>query len=276
MPLKAIVNSLDNVEESLRDFYEETQEDGNTVYVLDIDAESIRSHPHVLALKRAHNAEKERRAQARQEITDLTERLNAFPEEFDPDEYARLQQLDEEVKDGGDKSKAERESITRMYEEKVERIRADGERKLKERDEAIAELRETNHNLVKDRALDDLLAEVSVAPEHRRIVRSHIGMQVSVIENEDGEPVPVIKTDLSDEYPLADYVREWADSDEGRRYIQKPAGSLSNGGRNGQGKTTNNPWAKETYNRTEQYRIIGQDPEEAKRLKREAGVSARR
>ena len=75
--------------------------------------------------------------------------------------------------------------------------------------------------------------------------------------------------------PLADYVKEWAASEEGKHFI--PADN-SGGGAPGAGKggktTPGNPYAKATLNRTQQGLLEKTDPDKARRLQAEAASAA--
>lgn len=73
--------------------------------------------------------------------------------------------------------------------------------------------------------------------------------------------------------PLADYIKTWAKSDEGKAFI---ANGNSGGGANGSGKGgdkgVNNPWAKETFNLTQQGLAIKANPAAAREMAQAAGV----
>ena len=71
--------------------------------------------------------------------------------------------------------------------------------------------------------------------------------------------------------PLADAIKEWAETDQGKFFTQAPdnhGGGAQGGSNNGAGQA--NPWAKETFNLTKQGEILNRDPELAERLKASA------
>lgn len=72
--------------------------------------------------------------------------------------------------------------------------------------------------------------------------------------------------------PLADHVKEWAGTDAGRKFVAAPVngGGGANGGQGGGGGS--NPFAKETFNMTEQAKIYREDPARAAALAKSAGV----
>ncbi|MEE7442676.1 hypothetical protein MOR12E_28895 [Methylobacterium oryzae] len=74
--------------------------------------------------------------------------------------------------------------------------------------------------------------------------------------------------------PVADHIKKWAGSDEGKFYVA--ADDNSGGGANGGKGTGNssgfNPYAKDTWNFTEQSKLEKSDPNKAAQLKKAAGV----
>jgi hypothetical protein len=72
--------------------------------------------------------------------------------------------------------------------------------------------------------------------------------------------------------PLAKYADSWAQTDEGKIYIGTPVGGGGGGGGDLR-KGERNPWAKETFNMTEQGAIYKADPARAERLAKAAGKS---
>lgn len=72
---------------------------------------------------------------------------------------------------------------------------------------------------------------------------------------------------------LGDHVKAWAASDEGKAFVAAPAngGGGANGG-NGKGGAVN-PWAKESYNLTEQGQLYQTNPTQARAMAAEHGVT---
>lgn len=72
---------------------------------------------------------------------------------------------------------------------------------------------------------------------------------------------------------LSDYVKEWAGTDVGKKFVAAPnnSGGGAGGGKGGDGGTVN-PFAAETRNMTEQGRLYREDPAKAIQLAKEAGV----
>ncbi len=122
----------------------------------------------------------------------------------------------------------------------------------------------TVQQLLVDNGLSDALTMAKVAPEFVPAARALIKSREDIaIGDTDGQPTAVIG-----EQSLAEYVAQWADSDEGRPFIAPPANSgggtvVSASGR----PRPANPWSKDSRNLSEQARILREDPERAARLK---------
>lgn len=249
MALKAILDSLDNVDESLKELYEE--KDGK--FVLKIDG--VREHPEVTALKNAYDAEKDKRAKAAEERDELKKKVEQIPDDFDPDEYEKLKAHGAPDEDVQKKVEDARERERKRHEKTIEKLTA-------ERDELAQKYTGTRTEV----ALEKALSEVNVAPHLRRAAERLWTPDTQI--DEDGNVV------TKDGTPLTDAIKDWAQGDEGSYFIAAPGngGGGAPGGRNGSGGGKNNPWSKEGYNLTEQMRIANTEPERAKRLKAEAGA----
>lgn len=72
---------------------------------------------------------------------------------------------------------------------------------------------------------------------------------------------------------VADAIKEWAASDAGKKFVAAPVngggGAPGSGGAKGGAA---NPFAKDSYNMTEQAKLIASDPGQAKSLAKAAGV----
>lgn len=73
---------------------------------------------------------------------------------------------------------------------------------------------------------------------------------------------------------ISDHIKEWAASDAGKKFVEAPnnSGGGAGGGKGGQGDAVN-PFAKESFNMTEQGRLYKEDPAKAAALAKEAGAS---
>ncbi|MEJ8571235.1 hypothetical protein [Microbaculum marinum] len=272
MKLKAIVENLDDVPAEYQDLYEE--KDGKFVLKLEND---IREHPSVAALQNAFERQKTENRDLKAKIADLERKVEGLPDDFDPQEYDQLKQRIEELEaddnDGKDKDRDKEEAVNRVrekYEQKLERAKRDREESDRQKDEENAALREQLRNSTISTSLNEAMEQANIDPKFRKAVRAILRDQVKVIDK-DGDPFAVVETDLDPEQPLAAYVAEWGDSDEGKIYVGKPVGGGANGNDRRGGGSAKNPWKDDQWNLTEQGRIIKEDRQKADRLAREAG-----
>lgn len=120
--------------------------------------------------------------------------------------------------------------------------------------------------LVIDNGLDAALDGVNVAPALKRAAKALLRDQVE-LSDQDGDPVA-----LMGGVALADAVKTWAGTDEGKHFVAN--GNSGGGARGGGGTGDANPWKQGAgFSLTEQDRIAKQDPALAGRLKAEAGVA---
>lgn len=274
MKLKAVVDSLDDVDENLRELYTQFDAGGSTRFRLNVDG--VTEHPDTLALKSAHERTKARNRELQTELDAAKDRLAEVPEDFDADLYQR-------AKDGelgpGDKPDVE-ERIRTAVEAAKKRVEdaanKDKQKLTEERDKfrAIAE------NQVKRAAIDEALDAINVVEPAYRVGARALLMPSLEVHEEDGKLVALAKDpDLGDTLPVAERAKAWAQTDEGKAYVsarESAGGGANGGGKGGSGTsdTSNNPWTSKGFNVTEQARIRRENPEEAQRLMREAGISA--
>lgn len=115
-----------------------------------------------------------------------------------------------------------------------------------------------------DLGLTSALDEINVKPELRKAAMALLKTNADIDDD--------AKITLGDK-PLSDAIKEWAKSDEGKAFI---ANGNSGSGANGSGKGNTggdtNPWAKGSWNLTEQGRIYKADPTRARDLAKAAGA----
>jgi len=249
MAIKAVVETLDDVPEALKEHYKET-ENG---YELDL-GESIREHSGAQSLKNALDTERDKRKKAIEDRDKYKEAADKLPEDFDPEEYERLKANGE----GG-------EEVQKKVEEARERERKKWEKKLNEATEERDQYKENYTSTKKDNGLKDALSQVNVVSDLKEYAEEYWSNRTQI--DEDGNLV------TSDGTPLQDAVKEWAESDKGKHFIAAPGngGGGAPGGKNA-GGSPDNPWKKDSFNLTHQMEILNKEPDKAKRLKAEAGV----
>ena len=270
--LRAVVESLDEVEDSCRDYDVESDLDGKTVHVLDLEPDTVRDHPETRALKNALDRQKSRVSELQQKVTAAEEKAQSLPEDFDADEWEKLKELKEQV-ESGDHDKKRQADLEQVYEAKLARERDALQKQIDEQRQENERIRATNHRLVRDQALDSAIEKASIAPRHRKLVRAFLEDHVRALEGDDGEIRVVAVTEYDDETPLDKFVSTWAETDEGRLYVEQPTGADARGSKTTRSKKAN-PFSRETWSLTEQTRLVRENIDEARRLAKEAGAPA--
>ena len=274
MKLKAVVDSLDGIDAKYHELYVQ-QEDGS--YRLDVDG--VAEHPDVTALKNAHERSKARVRELVGENTTLKAKVEDLPDDFDADLYARA--VEHGVGNGQGGGKLPNEAEVRREAAEAQKAKSDKEwgKKLDpltaDRDRLKARVERDE----RDKALNTALDAAKVTdPAYRAGARALLATAVKVVETDGQYEALATDPDLGD-IPVAEYVKTWAGTDQGKAFVGAPnsAGGGANGG--GQGDnvpdSTNNPWKAKTFNATEQARLRRENPGLAQRLAAEAGVKLR-
>jgi hypothetical protein len=151
-------------------------------------------------------------------------------------------------------AEAERKAEAAKREEEEARKKGDFEKLLKAEQDKRAEI-EGNEMLWKGKfydlqmnlSLTEALDGANVKPELRKAA---MALLRNIADIDDDGKVTV------DDKPLADYIKAWAKSDEGKAFVLNgSSGGGANGGGNGNDKGAVNPWAKDSFSLTEQGRI---------------------
>lgn len=251
--LKAVYDSRDAIPEGLADYYSE-QSDGKFKIALEGDVKTQADVDKVMkALTDERDAHKATKAQ-----------LKSLPADFDAEKWNKLKHLDPDNLPTG--------------KEDVEKVRNDLTGKIQTQKEQFEQQLEAQkakfHNTLKETRLRDALVKAGVTNSIRlddavsRIMKTR-GGDIDVIEKDDDYRVVVgaLQTD-----PV-DFVKEWADTEEGKNYVNANgnAGGGAGGGGGG-GKNEPNPFAKETFNLTKQMQLKNTNPQQYERLKAAASA----
>lgn len=273
--LLAVLEKLDELPEALREYYNENEQDGK--FYLDLDS-SIEQHPTLASLRRALDGHKSARQKAAEEIKTLKDRLAKVPDDFDPDEVARLRATLEEIeanpnRSKDDKTAQEAVAARKMLEQKITNMEkahaTEIEKlniKLKSKDTFIGQL------LIDD-GLTKALIDVGVDKGLMKAAKAMLKENVKVVE-EDGRYEAVVESDTGT-LDIPRFVADWASSDEGKSFVPPPKGSgAGNEGIRNQNRQMNydkNPWSKENWNMTEQGRLMKSNRALADKMARAAG-----
>ncbi|PWJ88372.1 hypothetical protein C8D77_11194 [Mesorhizobium loti] len=269
MALKSVVSSLDGIEEALHALYEE--KDGK--HILQIDG--IDDHPAVIALKNGHTNSKRERDEARAKLTAAEKKLKGLPEDFDAAEWERLK-TEDEARQADPEGKDVRKQVETAVAAKERQMQTRHDAAIRAKDEIIAEkdtaiasitgdLRTT---LVGD-GLTKALVKAGVKPTLLKAAQRMFEGDVEIVE-EDGKRVARMKTDLGGD-ELDKFIGNWSQSDEAKDFIAPPSGADERGGNRNLRNGETNPYAKETWNISQQGALLGSDRAKAERLAKSAG-----
>jgi len=243
MALKTVVTELESVEEQYRDLYEEQEHDGETVYVLQV--EGVDHHPEVAALRNAYRAEQDKRKKLSGQAQELERLKSQLPEDFDPGQWEELKRKAEQSGDDA----------------KIKQVQQEYERKLQEAQQEAEQLRNQIRTNAVERELTAALEAAGVTdPGLKEGAMALLKGQVQLDDN----GTPQMDTNLGPR-PVADAVKQWAQTERGQAFVSRPTGSGAKGstGSNAQRKRFQDMTGAELAD------LKRQDPQEYKRLRDE-------
>lgn len=126
----------------------------------------------------------------------------------------------------------------------------------------------TNKLLVSDGLNAALLAAGVTNPVHLKAASAMIRDGGSIEVKVEGDA----RVAMVGGKPLAEFVKGWSQSDDGKAFVSAQHNS-GGGGHGSGGAGTPNPWAKDTFNLTEQGKIYTQNPQLAESMKAAAGTT---
>lgn len=211
MGLKAILDSLDNVPAELHDFYQE--QDGK--FVLDLE-EDIKTHPRVSALSNAYRQEQSRRKELSTKVEELEGKVSGLPEDFDPDEWARLKQGE------GAKPDEAIQLLKDQHEKKIASLMEKHAKDLASKDQALSERDGYIDRTTKLDTLRKSLREVGIDPDFEDAVVDHLSPSIKVQRLDDGNRKAIVETDMG-ELDVNAFVTDWAKT-KGQKFLGKASG----------------------------------------------------
>jgi len=270
MAIKTQYETMDEVPEELKEHSVEV--DGKFV----IEVEDIETHPKVIKLKNAYTREKEKRDGQAQAIADLQIKIDATPEDFDPERWTQLKLMESKAVD----PEKQKEAIKKELETQRQNVKADLEKqwevdkkKLNDDNKVLSDFLEKT---IKQDRLRAGLIDAGVAKEYLAGAMALLHPRVKIVQ-EEGDFKDVVETDMGD-INAKDYAAKWVTQDEGKPYVKPAVGpDLKPSGNNKGVPFTNNPWDPANPNLTEQTKLLSKssptyDPQKAARLKAAAGV----
>lgn len=264
MGLKTVLESLEGVDDAFKPLYKQG-EGGKFV----LDVEDYDSHPSVRALSGALTAHKATVAELREKLQTAESKVAELPEDFDPAKWLEWKAAAEKNKDGKDREVA---NLQQMYDDRVKAIKAEYDAKIAGLEGQISSRDDLIDKNSRDVELNSALVGANTKKEFLEAAKLLVAQRIKTVRLDDGTRVNVVPTNLGD-LPLADFVKGWAETD-GKAFIAPATGPDTKGGLNKNGQPDKNPWAKDSFNLTEQGKILREDSEKAKRMKAEAGIRA--
>lgn len=271
MALKAVLESIDDLDETLKAEY--TEREGK--FYLDIV--DVDNHPKVVALKNAHERQKKDNGELKTKVTDLETKFKDVPDDFSIDEWSRLQALDGiDPNDPNAKEKRKQkadEQLTQLrttYEQQISALKSKYDKDIADKDAVIDNERSLRARDKSEVELSKALDKANIDPKFRNAVRAlHAGSVKHAVE-EDGTVRVFFESDLGEVEP-ATYIESWAQTDEGKPFVSiatGPAGKQAGDGRS----ITNNPFSPEHWNKTQQA-ALRTDLAKGERYARAAGFA---
>lgn len=283
MALKAVLSEdeFNELEEATAQNYEWSQDDGQ--YVLSWDV--VKNHPGVQKVKSTANQNKKSAEEVQRERDRLRKKFGPLAEaedidlsEYDEDQlepvlkYLRGETNEPPAGGSGQHKDTKGNAVD------LDKIKANARKPVeKERDDykqQAEQLEKQLNGLVVDNALNAAVSEIQVQGPYTKAVKAMFRNMVKVDRDENGNPTATIEGEYG-EQPVNKYLKDWAQTDEGRAFIAGNQGSGAPGSRGGDNKGPN-PWMSDQWNTTEQARVAREEPEKAKRMAKAAGKPAPR
>jgi len=283
MTLKAVFDTIDDLDDdAIKNLYKQVTvkgTDGKEKQVYALDIEGGDALPFVAPLRNAHERQKAENQTLRTKVQELEGKVVNLPDNFSQEEWDRLIALDNEIKKGPlddpEKKKqheAEVQSIKTMHEQALDRIRKKSEADLKAERDAHAQTKAVLRNRVVGDDLTKALVENGVDKRYLPMARAFLEKSVKVKED-NANLIAVVETDLG-ETPIAEFVPQWVQSEQGKLVVPQATGSGATGagGNSGGGRLdSTNPWTFAHWNATQQGQIYKVDQSRADRLAQAAG-----
>lgn len=275
MALNAVLESLDDVPETMRAEYKAQEKDGKTLYVLEVAG--VDDHPAVVNLKNAYERVKADKSALSTELRDAKTRLDELPEDFSVDEWNRLKaeadarQNDPDGKNVQQQITAATEALKNQHTAALQRQKEQYEQKLKDKDAEIAKRDQVIENVV---GADRLRQALIAAGVKKGLIDGAVAMFRSKIEvvEEDGEHLArMIANEGGD--TVENFISNWAQSDAAKEWIAPAVGDDELGG--GPRKlSADNPFTPKGWNKTAQGRLMRDNRGKAEQLAKQAGFAS--
>lgn len=273
MALKAILDNLDSVDEALRGEY--TEKDGKFY----LQVEGIAAHPDVTALKSALDRVRTEKTELKTKYDALEAKSKEIPEEFTLDRWHELLALDDVDPNDPEAKKKRKEKederlgqMKRNFEQQITNLKAKYDTDIALKDTLIDSERTLRAKDQKELALDKAMDKTNVDPKFREAVKALHRDNIKHSVEDDGSIRIYVQTDLGEVEP-ASFLDSWANTDGGKPFIATPTGPMGKGGNDKTGTFANNPFAANSWNKTQQAHLRESDAAKAERMAKAAGFA---
>lgn len=268
MALKSILDNLDGLDPSLQEHY--TEKDGK--FYLDIE-DDIRRHPKGASLQVAIDRLKTEKRTLTDKLAEVEAKIAELPDEFDAEKFAadmdELEELRQKQSGNNPPDEGQRQQQKQLYEQRIANLETKHQNERQRLESEKQSLEDQIKKIMGDDGLTKALISVGVDKKLLPGATALLRRSVKVERDPDtGEWRSVVETDVG-ESSIDEFVSNWAQSDEGDIYVQKPSGGGAEG-QNGQ-RFAFNPFAKDTRNLTKQQELIASNPEKARQMAQAAG-----
>jgi hypothetical protein len=212
--VKAILDSLDGIEDGLKEHYAE--KDGKFV----LDVEDFGRHPGAATLKATLDKLDKANKASGVKLAEAERRLAEIPEGFDPEEYLRLK-----AEADPDKRKAEAEHLQsqrQLYEQRIAGLVKKHEDEVAALNTAVSTRDAYIDKTERFSSLHKAFGEVGVDPDLLPAAVDHLAPLIKVLRDENGNRKAIVETDLG-EVDVGSFVRDWSAS-KGKKFLLKPTG----------------------------------------------------
>lgn len=273
MTLQAVLEPSDfeDVPEAVRGEYKKqtVKKDGKETEIYVLDVSGINEHPTVQGLKSGFDRSRGQVNELKTRVAELEGKLKDLPDDFDPAHIVemrdRIAELEAELAADDDKNPEKKKERGRLLEQKIANLEKKHADAIAAKDKEIAKRDQRIERMLVDDGLTKALIDAGVAPKFMKAAKALLRQDAKVV-NEGDEPKAIVETDMGP-VSLAKYVSDWAESDEGKEYVEKAKGSGGSGsGKNGDRDIKVNPFDSKTMNLTEQGKIIQSDRTLARKL----------
>ncbi len=302
MGLKVIVNSLDNVDETLKGLYKKSGDS----YVLDLT--NVNDHPSVSTLRKTMIEERDARKSSEKSLKEFKKQLDGLDldslKDIDLDEYKNnlvdLEKFKKEqttknkkkLKDKEeweklekqlqDQNKLDIDNVHDSYTKKIDSYKTKLEEVTSTKDKELGSMLTSLESYLKDKEIISALAE---AKGNVPVLMPHVSKFVKVVKDSTGDFASRVIdaagttriTDTGSPMTISDFVTELKEKPEfkGDGLFAKDTQSGGSGANSNQndktGNDLHNPFTEKHFNLTQQMKLKKNDPVEYNRLKAAAG-----